>query len=453
MPAVRARACAESLDLALAAWLPDVEHGDPGLRHRHRHRLAGRGRADRRRLVLAVLLRARLLGFVLRDLRLRNRQWQLARRRGEIELARDEHRESAAMLDAAGNPAGLVPGAEIEIGARRADDRRAGVLRDRQAADRRIRLRALDRQVALDEERRAVFVHAVDRDGAAGRQWHALRADRLAVVGEAGDAEEHVGAVGGTRLRGFLRIRRRPRADALLREILARDQIALGQHALDRAVGVTVVRIVADAQRRAVLEDHARRALDLDRDQVERILDPADLELLAVECAGLDGAAVVIRHEIVVLGAAADAPALVRKRGRTLLVALGDQVARPAINRHRKFRTGKARAGDDRFVITGHQTLALAQAGDAHGLKVLLEEGARGSGILRLERERLAADIRQGAEDQSALVAARLSARGAAAGLVGGEGGEMIVGRPARELAPFERLELAAGGFQRILLR
>src|SRR6476659_4912051 len=186
MPAVRARACTECLDLALAAWLPDVEHGDPGLRHRHRHRLAGRGRADRLRLALAVLLRARLLGFVLRDLRLRHRQWQLARRRGEIELARDEHRESAAMLDAAGNPAGLVPGAEIEIGARRADDRRAGVLRARQAADRRIRLRALDRQVALDEERRAVFVHAVDRDGAARRQRHALRADRLAVVGEAG---------------------------------------------------------------------------------------------------------------------------------------------------------------------------------------------------------------------------------------------------------------------------
>ena len=74
---------------------------------------------------------------------------------------------------------------------------------------------------------------------------------------------------------------------------------------------------------------HPYSYIDLDRDQVERILDPADLELLAVKCTGLDGAAIVIRHEIVVLGAAADASALVRKRGRALLVAVGDQVGGP----------------------------------------------------------------------------------------------------------------------------
>ena len=34
--------------------------------------------------------------------------------------------------------------------------------------------------------------------------------------------------------------------------------------------------------------------------------------------------------------------------------------------------------------------------------------------------------------------------RGAAARLIGRERGEMIIGRPARELAPFDRLELAA---------
>ena len=34
--------------------------------------------------------------------------------------------------------------------------------------------------------------------------------------------------------------------------------------------------------------------------------------------------------------------------------------------------------------------------------------------------------------------------RGAAARLIGRERGEMIVGRPARELVPFDRLELAA---------
>ena len=51
------------------------------------------------------------------------------------------------------------------------------------------------------------------------------------------------------------------------------------------------------------------------------------------------------------------------------------------------------------------------------------------------------------------IVAARPLAGGAAAGLVGREGSEMIIGCPARELAPFERLELAAGEFQRVLFQ
>src|SRR5262245_59503999 len=88
---------------------------------------------------------------------------------------------------------------------------------------------------------------------------------------------------------------------------------SVGERSLYRAVGVTVMRIIADAQRRAVLEDHARRAFDLDGEQVERILDPADLELLPVERAGLDGAAVVVRHQLVVPVAATDPRALVRK--------------------------------------------------------------------------------------------------------------------------------------------
>ena len=39
---------------------------------------------------------------------------------------------------------------------------------------------------------RAVLVRAVDGNGAAGRQRHALRADRLTLVGEVRYAEEHV---------------------------------------------------------------------------------------------------------------------------------------------------------------------------------------------------------------------------------------------------------------------
>ena len=59
---------------------------------------------------------------------------------------------------------------------------------------------------------------------------------------------------------------RHPFANALHRHLLARNTIALNEHAADRGIGVTVVRIVVDAQRRAVLEDYSRRAFSLGRE-------------------------------------------------------------------------------------------------------------------------------------------------------------------------------------------
>src|SRR5215470_920665 len=90
-------------------------------------------------------------------------------------------------------------------------------------------------------------------------------------------------------------MRSHPIADPLDRHLLARDEIALNQHALDRAIAITVVRVVAQPQRRAILEYDARGAFDLDREQIERILQPAYLELLTIERAGLYRGAVVVR--------------------------------------------------------------------------------------------------------------------------------------------------------------
>ena len=56
------------------------------------------------------------------------------------------------------------------------------------------------------------------------------------------------------------------------------------------------MRIVADAQRGAALQDYARRAFNLDREDVEWILEPANFKFLAVERADLNGAAVVVRQ-------------------------------------------------------------------------------------------------------------------------------------------------------------
>src|SRR5262249_19872778 len=153
---------------------------------------------------------------------------------------------------------------------------------------------------------------------------------------------------------------------------------------------------------------------------------------------GLDGAAVVVRHEVVVLVAAADARALVRKCRGAGLVAGRDQITRPAGERDMKFRGWKARARTNRLEKAGQKSLGLAQTSDAQGLKVLLEEGARGFRILRPQVGGLAADVRQRGGELCALVRVPCLEHGPAAGLIGCESGEMIVGRPARELAPFD---------------
>jgi hypothetical protein len=71
------------------------------------------------------------------------------------------------------------------------------------------------------DERRAVLMHPVDGNGAAWGQRHPLRANRLALVCEPGDAQEYVGAVGGAHLCGYVRMRGHPVTDALRRDCVA----------------------------------------------------------------------------------------------------------------------------------------------------------------------------------------------------------------------------------------
>jgi len=59
-----------------------------------------------------------------------------------------------------------------------------------------------------------------------------------------------------------------------------------------------------------------------------------------------------------------------------------------------KFGSRKARARNNRLEIAGQKSLGLAQTPNAHGLKVLLEEGASSFRILRLQVRGLAADVR-----------------------------------------------------------
>jgi len=143
--------------------------------------------------------------------------------------------------------------------------------------------------------------------------------------------------------------------------------------------------IVVDAQRRAVFEDDAPRAFDLKGEQIEWILKPADFKFLAIERAGLNSATVVVRHQLVLLVTAADPWALVWKCFRAGLVTDCDQVGWAAVKRNVEFGTRKARTLNDRLVIPGQETLCFAQTRDAHGLKILFEEGASGIRMLRPE--------------------------------------------------------------------
>jgi len=113
---------------------------------------------------------------------------------------------------------------------------------------------------------------------------------------------------------------------------------------------------------------------------------------LPIERASLDGAAVVVRHEFVVLGATADPYAFVRKCNGARLVAGSNQITRPAVNRDMEFGTWKARARNNRLEIPGQKSFPLTQARDPNGLKILLEEGASGIRILWSQSPGVAAD-------------------------------------------------------------
>jgi hypothetical protein len=178
-------------------------------------------------------------------------------------------------------------------------------------------------------------------------------------------------------------MRSHPLPNALHRHFFARNEIALDEGATDRSKGVAVMRVVVDAQRRAVFEDDAPRAFNLNGEQIEWILEPADFKFLAIERAGLNSATVVVRHQLVLLVTAADPCALVWKCFRAGLVTDCDQVGWAAVKRNVEFGTRKARTLNDRLVVPGQETLCFAQTRDAYGLKILFEEGASGIGILR----------------------------------------------------------------------
>src|SRR5262245_22830410 len=190
----------------------------------------------------------------------------------------------------------------------------------------------------------------------------------------------------------------------------------------------------------------------MDEERVDRILQPADLEMAAVERAILDFRARVIGHALA--SHLAIDLALVGELAFLLARARHEQVARAAIHRHRILGRRDTRAFDDGLVVAGEEAGRVADLGDAQGQKVLLEERAR---LLRAGgRVRLgpAADALHGlGETARRRLRLVLRQNGAAARQEGRIGGGVIVGAPAVEQAPGGGLERRFGKFERARFR
>ena len=160
----------------------------------------------------------------------------------------------------------------------------------------------------------------------------------------------------------------RPLPDTLERHFVPGNDIAFDQDAADRHVGVTIPAVVADPQGQPVLQSHASRALNLDGERDDRVAQPADLQMPAVERAVLDLAAIEIRHQ----PAIRQAPPDLAPVGKTVLDAAAgrDEVIGPTVERNREFAGRKPRAIDDRLEIPGEQPLRLAEREIRKGRKL-----------------------------------------------------------------------------------
>ena len=129
--------------------------------------------------------------------------------------------------------------------------------------------------------------------------------------------------------------------------------------AANRRIGITIMRVVIDAHGRAVLKTDPRRALDLRKQQIGLILEPADFEASPCDFAVLDLGTIVIRHQL----AAADLAkhlALVGQAYRTLIIAAHKQIRRTAIHRHIVNVGLRPRPVDHRLIITRDEAIGFS---------------------------------------------------------------------------------------------
>src|SRR6185369_3063938 len=123
---------------------------------------------------------------------------------------------------------------------------------------------------------------------------------------------------------------------------------------------MTIVRVVVDAQGGAIFKNDTAGSFDLHREHITWIFDPADFELLPIEDAGLNRAAIKVRHELVFPDTTANPPPLVREYAGARFVSNCYQVAWSAVYGDVEFRTGKSGPFNNRLEICRQQSFRLA---------------------------------------------------------------------------------------------
>ena len=136
------------------------------------------------------------------------------------------------------------------------------------------------------------------------------------------------------------------------------------------------MRVVIDADGRAVFEMDPRRALDLREQQIGLILEPADFEAPAGNRAVFDLGPIVIGHELAAPDLAKHL-SLIRQTGRILFEAANEQIRRTAIDRHVVDVGPGPGAVDHGLVVAGDEARILAEPRDLQGQKMRLEKGPR----------------------------------------------------------------------------
>lgn len=237
-----------------------------------------------------------------------------------------------------------------------------------------------------------------------------------------------------------------PGADRLQRHLFERHRAPLDEHLADRRVVVAVLPRVANAQQRAVLVAQAPRALDLEKEEGDRVLDPGELEPPPRERAALDLRAVEIGEE----APPVDPPGDLAPREVALELAEVDEhaIAGNAVERVDEAPGPAAPGGELRLVVAGQEPLVLAAVGRRPGRELALEEGERRGGVAVAHRggggaERLERSATERLAERAAAAAGTQRAAGRAEGR---ERRRRPPGGPAGEIGEPRGSEVEARG-------